>query len=76
MKILVTGGIKSGKSVFAEKKTLELSKGKIPVYLATAERNDREMERKIEKHCKKEEGDKRKTVLEGFRSVTELMENN
>ena len=50
MKILVTGGIKSGKSVFAEKKTLELSKGQIPVYLATAERNDREMERKIENH--------------------------
>ena len=50
MKILVTGGIKSGKSFFAEKKTLELAKGQTPVYLATAERHDEEMQTKIDKH--------------------------
>ena len=66
MKILVTGGIKSGKSVFAEKKTLELSKGQIPVYLATAERNDQEMERKIEKH--------RRQRMNRFRTIEEPLQ--
>ena len=37
MKILITGGVKSGKSTFAEKKTLELAEGLTPLYLATAE---------------------------------------
>jgi len=35
MKILFTGGVKSGKSRHAEKRVLEMSRGKKPVYLAT-----------------------------------------
>ena len=40
MKILITGGVKSGKSLHAEKLTLVLAKGIKPVYLATNELND------------------------------------
>ena len=50
MKILITGGVKSGKSTFAEQKTLELSGGFTPLYLATAECLDEEMQTKIEEH--------------------------
>ena len=50
MKILITGGVKSGKSTFAEQKTLELSEGFTPLYLATAECLDEEMQTKIEEH--------------------------
>ena len=66
MKILVTGGVKSGKSFFAEKKTLELSQEQKPVYLATAERNDEEMKQKIEKH--------RQQRQELFRTVEEPLD--
>ena len=48
MKILITGGVKSGTSTFAEQKTLELSEGLTPLYLATAECLDEEMKTKIE----------------------------
>ncbi len=49
MKTLFIGGIKSGKSAQAEKYTLKLS-GQKPIYLATTEFIDVEMEQKIEKH--------------------------
>ena len=53
MKILITGGVKSGKSTFAEQKTLELSEGFTPLYLATAECLDEEMQTKIVEHRRK-----------------------
>ena len=50
MKILIIGGVKSGKSRHAEKRILEMSKGIKPVYLATTELNDSEMKKRITKH--------------------------
>lgn len=50
MKILVTGGIKSGKSRFAEKRSLQLAAGTKPIYLATAESHDSEMQQRIAVH--------------------------
>lgn len=45
---LVLGGARSGKSRFAE--TLVEAQGKTPLYLATAEAGDAEMQRRIEHH--------------------------
>tara|TARA_Y100001970_G_C14155861_1_gene815501 strand:+ start:59 stop:556 length:498 start_codon:yes stop_codon:yes gene_type:complete len=50
MKILITGGVKSGKSINAEKRILEISKEVIPIYLATCEIFDPEMVRRISEH--------------------------
>ena len=50
MKILFTGGVKSGKSRHAEKRVLEMSRGKKPVYLATTELLDPEMKERISEH--------------------------
>jgi len=54
MKVLYYGGQKSGKSLLAEKKALELSKTKKPFYIATYNNsyNDSEMHGRIEKHQK------------------------
>lgn len=49
MKALFVGGIKSGKSKNAERYTLQCSKAK-PIYLATTECLDEEMQAKIAKH--------------------------
>lgn len=46
--LLVTGGARSGKSLFAEKKTQQL--GKSIAYIATAEPLDEEMRTRIRKH--------------------------
>ena len=46
--IFVTGGQRSGKSVFAEKKALELSSS--PVYIATAQAFDDDFRRRIKAH--------------------------
>jgi len=51
VKIVVLGGIKSGKSRFAEQQALHLAKKK-PYYLATTEVYDAEMKRRIKKHKK------------------------
>ena len=59
-KILITGGIKSGKSRFALQLTREMEKGE-KIFIATARPIDKEMEDKIEKH-KKERGGDLKTV--------------
>jgi adenosylcobinamide kinase/adenosylcobinamide-phosphate guanylyltransferase len=50
MKILFTGGVKSGKSRHAERRVLAMSKGKKPVYLATTELLDPEMTERISEH--------------------------
>jgi adenosylcobinamide kinase/adenosylcobinamide-phosphate guanylyltransferase len=52
MKILYFGGQKSGKSLIAEKKAIELSKNKKPYYIATYDNsyNDTEMNLKISNH--------------------------
>jgi len=44
----VTGGQRSGKSVYAEKITLNISD--TPIYLATSKKWDQEHEKRIEKH--------------------------
>ncbi|MEO1610865.1 MAG: bifunctional adenosylcobinamide kinase/adenosylcobinamide-phosphate guanylyltransferase [Pseudomonadota bacterium] len=46
--ILITGGVRSGKSVFAERKTLEF--GDTAIYVATAEALDDEMSARIARH--------------------------
>ena len=46
--VLITGGIRSGKSLFAE--SLILSYGKKSTYLATAKKIDNEMEKRIKQH--------------------------
>ena len=50
MKILITGAVKSGKSTNAEKRILDMSKGIIPVYLATSEMLDEELGKRIKEH--------------------------
>ena len=50
MKILFTGGVKSGKSRHAERRVLAMSNGQIPVYLATTELLDPEMTERILDH--------------------------
>ncbi|MEL7466485.1 MAG: bifunctional adenosylcobinamide kinase/adenosylcobinamide-phosphate guanylyltransferase [Pseudomonadota bacterium] len=46
--ILITGGVRSGKSVFAERKTLAF--GPSAIYVATAEALDEEMAERIARH--------------------------
>ena len=46
--ILVTGGARSGKSVFAEKRTKQL--GSPLIYIATSEVIDTEMKKRVEEH--------------------------
>ncbi len=54
MKILYYGGQKSGKSLLAEQKALELAKAQKPYYIATYDNsyNDAEMRVRIETHRK------------------------
>ena len=51
---LVLGGAKSGKTRFAENLALTAGKdlNKVPIYIATAQALDMEMEKKIQKHQK------------------------
>lgn len=51
--VLVTGGQRSGKSLFAEK--MALASGQAPVYLATAIAADDEMRKRVEIHKKRRE---------------------
>lgn len=50
MKVLYTGGMRSGKSRAAEARTLELSPAQKPYYLATSEALDDEMRERIARH--------------------------
>jgi len=59
-KILITGGIKSGKSRFALKLAREMGNGE-KIFIATARPIDEDMEKKIEKH-KEERGIDFKTI--------------
>lgn len=61
--ILILGGARSGKSKFAEKLVLESSKS--PVYLATAQPLDKEMESRIDSH-KKRRNSKWQTIEESI----------
>ena len=63
MKILFTGGVKSGKSQHAERRMLDLSQGQKPVYLATTELLDPEMEKRISEH-RHRRSEKFKTIEE------------
>ena len=65
MKILITGAVKSGKSINAEKRVLDLSKGMIPIYLATCEMYDQEMGRRIKEH-RQRRGKKFHTIEEAL----------
>ena len=71
MKILITGGVKSGKSRHAEKRILEIANGIKPVYLATTELNDPEMKIRISKH-RKRRGSAFKTIEEPLCMASEL----
>lgn len=51
---LILGGIRSGKSAFAE--NLVLAAGKQPIYLATSEYFNEEMRNRIEKHRVRRDG--------------------
>jgi len=55
-KILITGGIKSGKSRFALQIAREIEKGE-KIFIATARPIDREMEDKIGRHRKERKSD-------------------
>ena len=63
MKILITGGVKSGKSRHAEKRILAMAHGIKPVYLATTELNDSEMKKRITSH-RQRRGNKFETLEE------------
>jgi adenosylcobinamide kinase/adenosylcobinamide-phosphate guanylyltransferase len=65
MKILYFGGQKSGKSKFAEAKSLELSYNEKPTYIATYDNSydDKEMEKRIYQHHKQR--------LENFKTIEE-----
>ena len=52
--VFITGGARSGKSAFAE--TYVLKSGKDPVYIATAQAGDAEMQTRIDQH-KQRRGD-------------------
>jgi len=69
-KILYYGGQKSGKSSFAERRTLELSQNSKPFYVATYNNSysDEEMQERIGKH-KKQREEKFITIEEPFNLV-------
>ena len=73
MKILITGGIKSGKSRHAEKRILELVQAQKPIYLATTELLDPEMEKRISEH-RKQRAEKFQTVEEALYLTDALTE--
>tara|TARA_B100000989_G_scaffold223430_1_gene170942 strand:+ start:51 stop:560 length:510 start_codon:yes stop_codon:yes gene_type:complete len=59
--LLITGGARSGKSSFAEKRTL--SYGKPVIYIATALASDEEMEKRINLHQRRR-GNEWRTISE------------
>lgn len=73
-KILITGGIKSGKSRFALELAREIKEAK-KIFIATARPIDKEMQDKIEKH-KRERGSDFRTVEEAIHLGYVLKEIN
>ena len=71
MKILIIGGVKSGKSRHAEKLILAMANGIKPVYLATSEFNDSEMKKRITSH-RQRRGNKFETLEEPLRLASVL----
>ena len=71
MKILIIGGVKSGKSRHAEKLILTMANGIKPVYLATSELNDSEMKKRITSH-RQRRGNKFETLEEPLRLASVL----
>ena len=72
MKILITGGVKSGKSRHAETRILEMANGKKPVYLATTELLDPEMEERVLEH-RRRRGEKFRTIEEPLHLTDALL---
>ena len=73
MKILITGGVKSGKSRQAEMRMLKLALDQKPVYLATTEFLDPEMKKRITEH-RQHRGEKFWTVEEPLNLTEALAE--
>ena len=73
MKVLFIGGIKSGKSLNAEKYVQKLSKSK-PLYLATTEFIDNEMQKRIDDH-KVQREDRFITVEEALELSKEIQKH-
>ncbi len=71
MKILITGGVKSGKSLHAEKRILTIAGKSKPVYLATTELKDSEMKERITKH-RRRRGNTFETIEEHLRLASVL----
>ena len=74
MKILIIGGVKSGKSRHAEKLILAIANGIRPVYLATSELNDSEMKKRITSH-RQRRGNKFETLEEPLCLASVLRKN-
>ena len=74
MKILIIGGVKSGKSRHAEKLILAMANGIKPVYLATSELNDSEIKRRITSH-RQRRGNKFETLEEPLCLASVLRKN-
>ena len=72
MKILITGGVKSGKSRHAETLIVEMANGKKPVYLATTELLDPEMEERVLEH-RRRRGEKFRTIEEPLHLTDALL---
>ena len=72
MKILITGGVKSGKSRHAETRILEMANGKKPIYLATTELLDPEMEERVLEH-RRRRGEKFRTIEEPLHLTDALL---
>ena len=73
MKILITGGVKSGKSRQAEMRVLKMAQTQKPVYLATTELLDPEMEKRIAEH-RQQRGEKFRTIEEPLELTETLAE--
>ena len=73
MKILITGGVKSGKSLQAEMRMLKRAQALKPVYLATTELLDPEMEKRIAEH-RQQRGEKFRTIEEPLNLTEALAE--
>ena len=71
MKILITGGVKSGKSRHAESRILTIANGIQPIYLATTEFKDSEIKKRIKNH-RIRRGNTFKTIEEPLRLISVL----